>query len=132
MVKTNIKDSSNEIRESAHKIWLAGLGALTSAEEEGAKVFNKLVEKGEAFEARGKEQLSKVQKSVGEAVGQAETSWEKLGDAFDDRVAAAINRLGVPSRDEIVTLTNRVEELTLKVDQLKSTPNTAPKKTTTK
>jgi poly(hydroxyalkanoate) granule-associated protein len=127
MVKTNIKDGSKEIRDSAHKIWLAGLGALTSAEEEGAKVFNKLVEKGEAFEARGKEQLSKVQKSVEDAVGQAETSWEKLGDAFDDRVAAAINRLGVPSRDEIITLTNRVEELTLKVDQLKATPKTATK-----
>ena len=122
MAKTNIKDSSNEIRESAQKIWLAGLGALTSAEEEGTKLFNKLVEKGEAFEARGKDQMAKVQKSVENAVGQAETSWEKLGDAFDDRVAAAINRLGVPSREEIVTLTNRVEELTLKVDGLKAAP----------
>jgi poly(hydroxyalkanoate) granule-associated protein len=127
MAKTNIKDSSNEIRESAQKIWLAGLGALTSAEEEGTKLFNKLVEKGEAFESRGKEQMAKVQKSVENAVGQAETSWEKLGDAFDDRVAAAINRLGVPSREEIVTLTNRVEELTLKVDGLKAAPPKAEK-----
>ena len=122
MAKTNIKDSSNEIRESAQKIWLAGLGALTSAEEGGTKLFNKLVEKGEAFEARGKEQMAKVQKSVENAVGQAENSWEKLGDAFDDRVVAAINRLGVPSREEIITLTNRVEELPLKVDGLKAAP----------
>ena len=87
MAKTNIKDSSSEIKESAQKIWLAGLGALTSAEEEGTKLFNKLVEKGEAFEARGKEHMAKVQKSVESAVGQAEDSWGKLGDAFDDRDA---------------------------------------------
>ncbi|MEJ2086251.1 MAG: phasin family protein [Acidobacteriota bacterium] len=122
MAKKNVKESSKEIRDSAHKIWLAGLGALTSAEEEGTKLFNKLVEKGESFEGRGRKQFAKVQKKVESAVGQAESSWEKLGDAFDDRVASAINRLGVPSRDEIVTLTKRVEELTLKVDELKSAP----------
>ena len=127
MSKTNIKESTKEIRDSAHKIWLAGLGALNSAEEEGTRLFNRLVEKGEAFEARGKEQFAKVQRSVEDVVVGAESSFEKLGDAFDNRVAAAINRLGVPSRDEIVTLTKRVEELTLKVDGLKASPKQAKK-----
>ncbi len=108
-----------EIRESAHKIWLAGLGALATAEEEGTKLFNSLVEKGEAFEARSKEQLGKMREKVEGAVGKAESSFEKLGDAFDDKVAGTIKRLGVPSRNEINRLTKRVEELTLKVDQLK-------------
>jgi len=127
MAKKTVKGSSKEIRDSAHKIWLAGLGALTSAEEEGTKLFNKLVEKGESFESRGRKQIAKVQKKVESAVDQAESSWGKLGDAFDDRVASAINRLGVPSRDEIVKLTKRVEELTLKVDDLKSTPKKSSK-----
>jgi len=127
MAKKTVKESSKEIRDSAHKIWLAGLGALTSAEEEGTKLFNKLVEKGESFESRGRKQIAKVQKKVETAVDQAESSWGKLGDAFDDRVASAINRLGVPSRDEIVKLTKRVEELTLKVDELKSTPKKSSK-----
>ena len=127
MAKKTVKENSKEIRDSAHKIWLAGLGALTSAEEEGTKLFNKLVEKGESFESRGRKQIAKVQKKVESAVDQAESSWGKLGDAFDDRVASAINRLGVPSRDEIVKLTKRVEELTLKVDELKSTPKKSSK-----
>ena len=54
------------------------------------------------------------------AFGKAESSLDKLGDAFDDKVASAVKKLGVPSRDEITTLTKRVEELTLKVDQLKA------------
>ena len=114
------KKVHEEIKESAHKIWLAGLGALAAAEEEGGKIFNTLVEKGEGYESRGKEELAKVKDKVEGVFGKAEGSWEKLGDAFDDKVAGAIKRLGVPSSDEITNLTNRVEELTLKVDQLKS------------
>ena len=114
------KNVQEEIKESAHKIWLAGLGALAAAEEEGSKIFNTLVEKGEGYESRGKDELAKVKDKLEGAFGKAENSWDKLGDAFDDKVAGAIKRLGVPSSEEITTLTKRVEELTLKVDQLKT------------
>ena len=119
MAKKNEK-VEGEIRESVHKIWLAGLGALAATEEEGTKIFNTLVKKGESYEARGKNEAAKVKAKVESSVGKAESSWEKLGEAFDEKVSAAIKRLGVPSRDEITTLTKRVEELTLKVDQLKT------------
>jgi poly(hydroxyalkanoate) granule-associated protein len=114
------KKVHEEIKASAHKIWLAGLGALAAAEEEGSKIFNTLVEKGEGYESRGKEELAKVKDKVEGAFGKAEGSWEKLGDAFDEKVAGAVKRLGVPSSEEITKLTQRVEELTLKVDQLKT------------
>lgn len=114
------KNVQEEVRESVHKIWLAGLGALAATEEEGTKIFNNLVEKGESYEARGKKEAAKLKEKMESKVGKAESSWEKLGEAFDEKVSAAIKRLGVPSRDEITTLTKRVEELTLKVDQLKT------------
>ena len=43
-------------------------------------------------------------------------------------MAAALRRLGVPNREEIATLTKRVEELTTVVDQLRTTKKTAAKK----
>ncbi len=112
----------NEVRESAHKIWLAGLGALAKAEEEGTKVFHNLVEAGEEFEARGKKRFKLVKGKMEEAREAAESQFEKLGDTFDHKVAGAVQRLGVPSRDEIMRLTKRVEELTAKVDKIKPTP----------
>jgi len=119
MTKKN-KKVEEDIRESVNKIWLAGLGALAATEEEGTKIFNTLVEKGESYEIRGKKEAAKVREQVESTVGKAESSWEKLGEAFDEKVSGAIHRLGVPSGDEITTLTKRVEELTLKVDQLKT------------
>ncbi len=38
------------IKESANQIWLAGLGAFAKAQAEGGKVFEALVEEGEAIQ----------------------------------------------------------------------------------
>ena len=44
--KKKTKELQNDIMESAHKVWLAGLGAVAMAEQEGSKFFSGLVEKG--------------------------------------------------------------------------------------
>jgi hypothetical protein len=45
---------TDDLKHSARKIWLAGLGALSIAEREGTKTFNSLVEHGEHFEERSR------------------------------------------------------------------------------
>jgi len=121
-----------DVVESANKIWLAGLGALAVAEEEGSKLFNSLVTKGEGFEKRSKKQLEKVQHTVGDQVEaareKADKALGKFGQGFDGRVADTLNKLGVPSRVEIQKLTRRVEELTKKVDGLNKRPASAAAK----
>lgn len=125
------KDFQADIKESAHKIWLAGLGALSAAEEGGAKVFKSLVERGEAFESRSRqsygEAKGKVEDAAEKVKDRAEATWEKVEARLDESVTAALGRLGVPSRDEIATLTRRVEELTAVVEKLKPAGKAAPK-----
>lgn len=127
MVKKN--KVPTDVRESAHKIWLAGLGALSVAEDEGSKLFKRLVKEGEVFEKRSKDRIQEVQDTVETKVEDvrdaAESTWDRIGSNFDERVASTLKRLGVPSRLEIQRLTKRVEELTKKVDALK--PKTTPK-----
>jgi poly(hydroxyalkanoate) granule-associated protein len=109
---TQDKKLQDEVKDSAHRIWLAGLGALSAAEEEGSKLFARLVERGKGFEAEGKDQFTKAKK-------KAEKVYEDVTETLDDKVTAALHRLGVPTRDEIKRLTKKVEELTAKVEQLK-------------
>lgn len=126
MAEKKTQKSQNEIRESMHKVWLAGLGAIATAEEEGKELlgklevesrelFGKLVEKGEAFESRNRERFDK---SVESARGEAEKRWHQVGEEIDERVSATMERLGVPTRDEIRNLTRRVEELNEKIEPL--------------
>lgn len=125
--------AQEEVLKTANSIWLAGLGALATAEEEGSKLFRKLVEKGEGLESKGREQAGRVREEVEERVEQARErvgeARERVGSAFgdlaanvDDKVNAALQRLGVPTRDEIRRLSDRVADLTAKVEAMKPAP----------
>lgn len=109
------KRIQEELKESAQRIWLAGLGALSVAEEEGSKMFNSLVERGERWEKEGKERAEhgreRARSRVSETVDEVESR-------IDQRVTETMHRFGVPSRDEIRDLSRRVEELNAKIDAL--------------
>ena len=122
------KNVQEELKESVHRIWLAGLGALAAAEEEGSKLFSRLVDRGRDVESRGKVEVDKVKENVDKFKAKAESTFESWGEKFDERLTATLHRLGVPTRDEIRNLTQRVEELNAKVEQLKPrvTPAAGP------
>ena len=47
-----------------HEIWLAGLGAVVTMEEEGSSLFSTLVKRGEKLETEGKKKLIAVREDV--------------------------------------------------------------------
>jgi poly(hydroxyalkanoate) granule-associated protein len=124
------KNVQEELKESVHRIWLAGLGALAAAEEEGSKIFSRLVERGKDVEAKGKVEVDKVNEKVrvevDKAKAKAESAFENWGEKLDEKLNAALHRLGVPTREEIRTLTQRVEELNAKIEQLRPRVTPAP------
>ena len=124
---TTEKNVQEEIKDSVHRIWLAGLGALSAAEEEGGKIFSRLVERGRDVESKGKVEVDKVKSEVDKMKTKAESAFETWGDKFDEKLTSTLNRLGVPTREEIRNLTHKVEELNAKIEQLKPrvTPATA-------
>ncbi|HEX2642773.1 MAG TPA: phasin family protein [Thermoanaerobaculia bacterium] len=117
------KTLQDDLKDSAHRIWLAGLGALAAAEEEGTKVFQRLVERGREWEAKGKVE---VKETYEKARTKAESTWGDVGGKVDEAVTSALHRLGVPTRDEIRNLTLKVEELTAKVENLRPRTATEP------
>jgi len=135
MAKKKTKELQNDIMDSAHKVWLAGLGAVAMAEQEGGKFFTGLVEKGKTLETKSKDQVEKAKGTVAGMKTVAESYWETFGRTIDDQVTAVIHRIGVPTKDEIETLTKKVEQLTVAVDKLRTKetpkPRTAAKKTPT-
>jgi poly(hydroxyalkanoate) granule-associated protein len=95
-----------QVRESATQIWLAGLGAFSKAEQEGAKMFEALVAEGEKFQERTDERLAEMRE-------KATGTWNKLEKVFDDRVGRALHVFNVPTRKDIDVLSKRVHELTV-------------------
>ena len=129
--KKKARELQHDVAASAHQIWLAGLGAVATAQEEGGKLFKSLVEKGEDFEKSGKEQVEKAKGAVSGVKVVAESYWETFERTLDDKVTAVIHRLGVPTKDEIDTLTERVEKLTSAIDKLRAKEAPKPRTRTT-
>ena len=134
--KKKSKEIQNDIMESAHKVWLAGLGAVAMAEQEGGKFFSNLMEQGQKIENKSKKQVEKAKGTVEGMKTVAESYWETFGRTVDDQMTAVIHRIGVPTKDEIETLTKKVEDLTVAVDNLRTKsaakPKTTARKTTAK
>lgn len=133
--KKKSKELHDDIMDSAHKVWLAGLGAVSMAEEEGGKFLSSLMDKGQKLESKSKEQVEKAKGTVAGMKTVAESYWETFGRTIDDQMTAVIHRIGVPTKDEIEALTKKVEDLTVAVDNLRTksaAKKPAAKKTTAK
>ena len=108
------------LKDSAHEIYLAGLGAFALAGEEGNRMFRDLVKRVAGMEKSNKARLQKLAGRADRLQGQARTAVTRLATPIEAGMTNAMHRLGVPTRKEIATLTKRVEELTRVVAKSKA------------
>jgi poly(hydroxyalkanoate) granule-associated protein len=111
-------DSAQAVRDSAQKIWLAGLGAFERAKSEGPRMFETLVEQGRNMGARAVGAADEALKGLREANQGGAARWDKLEQAFEERMSRSLNRLGVLTRSEIEELSRQVQELNADVRNL--------------
>ena len=126
----------DDVKGYARKIYLAGLGAYAKAGAEGAEYFKELVKAGEGVEKQGKKlvseqvdaansqietQLQSVKSSVSEVKGKVEVQFDKIEKAFDNRVASALNRLGIPSKQDVEALSAKLDELNALLERVART-----------
>jgi poly(hydroxyalkanoate) granule-associated protein len=118
----NTNQLSEKIKDSARQIWLAGLGAYNKAEEDTGKIFDKLVKEGEELESLTRGVVEKRFKDVEGRVegvrGKASTTFGKLENVFDQRVSAALDRLGIPSHKTISDLEAQISALEARIAEL--------------
>jgi poly(hydroxyalkanoate) granule-associated protein len=129
---------SSSVKDSAQQIWQAGLGAFTKAQVEGTKAYEALVKEGVSFQRKTQsaaeekinEATQKMTSMATDISSKASGQWDKLESIFEDRVAKALNKLGVPSAKDIAVLIARIDALNASVQKLspaKATPKAAAK-----
>lgn len=140
-VKTKQKVSEKKVAEQFEDAFLAGLGALSNAQKAGAKTFDSLVKQGEAFRKkttkRTESLIDDVQAAIREMNEDAQSkatglldqvrdksNLKKLNRAFDSRVAGAMDRLHVPSKNDVDAINKKLNKI-LKL--LETKPKAAPK-----
>jgi len=104
---------------AAQQIWLAGLGAFAKAQQEGTKVFEALVKEGlgmqKKTQATAENGLAQAQSRLAQLADEFSTratgQWGKLENIFEERVARALEKLGMPSAADVAALEARIEAL---------------------
>lgn len=124
-------DLANTVKNSAQQIWLAGLGAFAKAQEEGTRVFEALVREGTSMQRRTQPAPADRPEpapagATGGLAGQATQQWDRLESIFEDRVAKALNRLGVPSVKDVAALEARIDRLAAEVARLSGVASPEP------
>lgn len=129
--------SGTPSEESSQHIWLAGLGAMAKAQSQGTKAFEALIADGLAFQRKthqaaqekiseATEQLSHLAKDFGQ---QTTGRIDRLEHLFEDRVARALTRLGIPSVADMQALADRVSHLEAQLAKAKKAAPAAAKAT---
>jgi poly(hydroxyalkanoate) granule-associated protein len=103
----------------AQHVWLAGLGAMAKAQEQGSKAIEALVNDGLAFQRKSQDEAQQRLHEATERLSHMATGFgqqasgrvDKLEHLFEDRVAKALHRLGMPTLLDIQMLTDRVAQL---------------------
>ncbi len=119
-VYDNAKAAVDQVRENVmttgRTLWLAGLGVVATAQDQGRKVFDEMVEKGKSFEVQ--EPSTMVGKAMDQAQLQVKSVRQSIETNINEASRVVLHRMGLPSHDEIQSLISRVEQLTLKVEAL--------------
>jgi poly(hydroxyalkanoate) granule-associated protein len=116
------KEIVDGVSTAGRDVWLAGLGALATVEEQGTALYDslvkqgeKLMERGETVEQRGKARFDELKTDVD---ARREAVVERVETTVVDPMVEALQKLGVPTRGEVQKLSTQVESLTERVNLL--------------
>ena len=149
--KRKSKERVSEFTAQLENVFLAGLGAMSNAQKMGSDTFETLVKDGKEFRKEASKKtdslIEDVQSAIHDMSEDAQEKAEGLLDrvrdrskvskvqsAFDKRVADTMDRMNVPSKNDIDKINKKLNKI-LRVleDQGKAAPakkKTAPRRKT--
>jgi poly(hydroxyalkanoate) granule-associated protein len=117
-VRVKVEEASEEemerghILEASRRLMLASIGAVALAQDELENLAQRLVERGQIAEQDSKRLIREIMDRRRQETERAEGQVEK-------RVEELLQRMNVPTKSDIETLSAKIEALSKKVDELK-------------
>ncbi len=125
--------NTKQMKESAKNAFLAGLGVVSIAQKEATKAYDKASKEANKFYGtllkEGKSFEKKSKKSVDQLTNQAEgkfnnfkniatKQFNKIENVFETKVETALNKLDIPTSDDLKGLSKRVDTLIKEIKKI--------------
>lgn len=114
LLKDLIQKGGDSVIEYTKRSIMAGLGAMSAAEEEIEKVVRRFTERGLVSEEEAKRILK-------EFLGSVEKSKMNIDRKIEESIVKVFNSFSLPSRKEMKTLNKKVSELEKRLEHLERT-----------
>lgn len=112
---TESRESGNLMLASLQRVLLAGVGVIVLAQEEIEDFVRRLVDRGDIAEEEGRMLVEDVMEQRDRRLENVRTG---LGGTIDRGTEEVYKRLNIPTRSEIMSLSEQIDALSAKVDEL--------------
>lgn len=147
--KSDAEKVVGEFTDNLEHVFLAGLGALSNAQKKGQKTFDALVEQGETFRKKTTKKTESLIEDVQDAIREmsddaqsraegllkqvrGKSNLNKLQHSFDSRVADAMDRLHVPSKNDVDAINRKLDKIMKLIGEQQATVSKAKGRKTAK
>ena len=110
-MKDLIQKSGDSVIEYTKRSIMAGIGAISAAEDEIEKAVRRFTEKGLVTEEEAKRILKEFLSSI-------EKSKVNIDKKIEENIVKVLNRLSIPSRSEVKSLNKKIAKLEKQVSEL--------------
>ena len=111
-----VSDSGNAMLSGLRRVLMAGVGAVALTQERIEEFVGRLVERGEIADGDARKLISDVvdrrKRTLQDSTKRAEEEWDK-------RIEGLLVRMNIPSKGEIDALSDKIADLSRKVDELR-------------
>ncbi|MBP6786776.1 MAG: phasin family protein [Candidatus Promineofilum sp.] len=111
-----VSDSGNAMLSGLRRVLMAGVGAVALTQEQIEEFVGRLVERGEIADGDARKLISDVvdrrKRTLQDSTKRAEEEWDK-------RIEGLLVRMNIPSKGEIDALSDKIADLSRKVDELR-------------
>ena len=104
--------SQHQMTELLRRMFLATIGAAVIAQEEIEALVNRLVDRGEIAEKDGKTLIH-------EMMEKRKTKTADVSGEISKNIEGVLNRMNFPSKADVDALSQKINALSKKVDELK-------------
>jgi poly(hydroxyalkanoate) granule-associated protein len=111
-VEEPTEKAQSQMAEMLRKVMLATMGAAVIAQEEIEALINRLIERGEIAEKDGK-------KLMHEMMDKRKSKSSQVQDEINKNITDVLERMNIPTRTDIDALSQKINGLSKKIDELK-------------
>ncbi len=116
-----VQEQMVPVAESVRRLVMASVGAVALTIDEVEQFVQKLVDRGEVAQKEGEKLLTEARTRLRVQTPQVEAQVTKVNARVEHSVEEFLNRLNIPSKRDIDELSNKIAQLSARVEELRKT-----------